>query len=103
MQANAHVRLLPATLPFCASVPSRLSDFYASHLPQLCKGIGLALLATGTSLVASAFARLGIVNTYLGDYFGFTMDKKVTAFPFNVLNSPMYTGASLNFFGAAVR
>lgn len=33
--------------------------------------------------------RLGVVGTYLGDYFGILMEERVTAFPFNVMDDPM--------------
>ena len=37
-----------------------------------------------------------------GDHFGIYLDAKVTSFPFNVLEHPMYTGATLNFLGSAL-
>ena len=66
------------------------------------KLIGKSMVALGFTFVAGAYYRLGIVNTYLGDYFGLLMDERVTAFPFNVLNDPMYTGATISFAGLAV-
>ena len=38
-----------------------------------------------------------------GDHFGIYLDSKVTSFPFNVLEHPMYTGATLNFLGSALK
>ncbi|GMG14015.1 unnamed protein product [[Candida] boidinii] len=45
---------------------------------------------------------LGVTGTYLGDYFGILMDERVTGFPFNVTNNPMYNGSTLCFLGTAL-
>lgn len=104
MQANTNMLLLPLSLShILPSLSPHVQSWYTQNVPLLCKTVGTALMAVGSTLVVSAFARLGVVNTYLGDYFGFTLDKKVTAFPFSVMDSPMYIGATLNFFGAALR
>ncbi|CBZ36635.1 Phospholipid methyltransferase family protein [Leishmania donovani] len=66
------------------------------------RGVGAALMATGTTLVVSSFLRLGITGTYLGDYFGILMDERVTAFPFSHFDNPMYLGATLNFLAASI-
>ena len=42
------------------------------------------------------------VGTYLGDYFGILMSHRVTSFPFNVLENPMYNGSTLCFLGTAL-
>jgi hypothetical protein len=41
-------------------------------------------------------------GTYLGDYFGILMSNRVTGFPFNVLNDPMYIGSALSHLGTAL-
>ena len=41
--------------------------------------------------------------TFVGDYYGILLPAKVTAFPFNVLEHPMYIGAVLNYLGLAIR
>ncbi|KAM5151983.1 phosphatidylethanolamine N-methyltransferase isoform 3-T3 [Mantella aurantiaca] len=64
--------------------------------------IGAALVAMGGVLVISSFLALGFVGTYLGDYFGILMDKKVTGFPFNVMENPMYWGSTANYLGLAL-
>ena len=61
-----------------------------------------ALIASGNVLVLSSMWALGITGTYLGDYFGILMDHRVTTFPFNVTDAPMYYGSALSFFGTAV-
>ncbi|XP_060082845.1 phosphatidylethanolamine N-methyltransferase-like isoform X2 [Ylistrum balloti] len=63
---------------------------------------GYASIWIGTTLVFSSFYSLGFYGTFLGDYFGILMDKKVTGFPFNILDNPMYVGSTLNFLGAAL-
>ncbi|KAF9055309.1 phospholipid methyltransferase [Hymenopellis radicata] len=60
------------------------------------------VFVTGNSLVGTSFLRLGFYGTYLGDYFGILMNGRVTAFPFNVLDNPMYVGSTLCFVGAAL-
>lgn len=74
----------------------------AALVKKALSSAGVALMAAGSSLVLSSFARLGITGTYLGDYFGILMEERVTAFPFNILENPMYVGSTLNFLGAAV-
>ena len=78
-----------------------LDDCHASYSLRSMNIVyfGYAMLAMGAVFVASAYYRLGIVGTYLGDHFGILMDKKVEGFPFNVLAHPMYEGASMIFMG----
>lgn len=52
-------------------------------------------------MVSSTYA-LGIVGTYLGDYFGILMEEPVTRFPFNVTGAPMYYGSAMSFLGTAL-
>uniref|UniRef100_A0A8B9JWC8 Phosphatidylethanolamine N-methyltransferase n=1 Tax=Astyanax mexicanus TaxID=7994 RepID=A0A8B9JWC8_ASTMX len=60
---------------------------------------GAALLAVGSLFVISSFLALGFTGTFLGDYFGILMEQKVTGFPFNVLENPMYWGSTANYLG----
>jgi len=60
------------------------------------------LIVTGNILVLSSMWALGVTGTYLGDYFGILMDHKVTSFPFNVTDAPMYYGSTLSFLGGAI-
>jgi methylene-fatty-acyl-phospholipid synthase len=64
---------------------------------------GTACIAVGLVLVVTSFWRLGITGTYLGDHYGIFMDARVTAFPFSVLENPMYVGAVLAFLGQALQ
>ncbi|ORX50649.1 phospholipid methyltransferase [Piromyces finnis] len=66
------------------------------------KVIGYICLAVGGILVYSSMYTLGIIGTYLGDYFGILMEKRVTGFPFNICDNPMYNGSTLNFLGTAI-
>ncbi|XP_078794153.1 phosphatidylethanolamine N-methyltransferase isoform X3 [Oryzias latipes] len=63
---------------------------------------GVALLGLGTTLVVSSFLALGFTGTFLGDYFGILMDEKVTGFPFNIMENPMYWGSTANYLGLAL-
>jgi phosphatidylethanolamine N-methyltransferase len=63
---------------------------------------GLVSFSVGSILVLSSMWALGITGTYLGDYFGILMEKRVNSFPFNVTNNPMYYGSFLTFLGYAL-
>ena len=84
------------------SKPSSLPWLGEQCSESTLKMIGMGLTGLGMTFVGAAYYRLGIVNTYLGDYFGLLMTERVTAFPFNVLDDPMYTGATLAFLGLGV-
>jgi methylene-fatty-acyl-phospholipid synthase len=45
---------------------------------------------------------LGVTGTYLGDYFGILMKERVTSFPFNVLDNPMYVGSTMVFVATSL-
>ncbi|NXG49066.1 PEMT methyltransferase, partial [Psilopogon haemacephalus] len=60
---------------------------------------GVAILAVGSLFVISSFLALGFIGTFLGDYFGILMEAKVTSFPFNVLDNPMYWGSTAVYLG----
>jgi len=64
--------------------------------------LGSALMALGSILVVTSFLALGFTGTFLGDYFGILMDHKVTGFPFNVTENPMYWGSTANYLGLAL-
>lgn len=56
----------------------------------------------GNILVLSSMWALGVTGTYLGDYFGILMKERVTSFPFNINDNPMYNGLTLCFLGTAL-
>ncbi|GHJ89061.1 hypothetical protein NliqN6_5463 [Naganishia liquefaciens] len=63
---------------------------------------GAALFVVGQVLVVTSIWALGITGTYLGDYFGILMSHRVTSFPFNIMENPMYNGSTLCFLGTAL-
>ncbi|KAF9358647.1 Phosphatidyl-N-methylethanolamine N-methyltransferase [Mortierella sp. NVP85] len=66
------------------------------------QAIGLLLLGVGNIFVLSSMWVLGVTGTYLGDYFGILMEERVTSFPFNVNENPMYNGTVMIFMGTAI-
>ena len=64
--------------------------------------IAFALFGIGQLFVWSSFLRLGITGTFLGDYCGILMDSRVTGFPFNVLDNPMYVGSTMSFLASSL-
>lgn len=76
------------------SVPL-LPEPYATYVP-------VVLFSLGQLFVITSTWALGITGTFLGDYFGILMDHRVTGFPFNVLENPMYVGSTLCFLATAL-
>lgn len=74
-------------------------EFLTSPVVQI---IAWILFIVGSILVGSTYYRLKITGTYLGDYFGILMESRVTGFPFNVLNDPMYDGSSMIYAAQAI-
>lgn len=64
--------------------------------------IPAGLFAVGQTLVLTSTKALGIIGTFLGDYFGILMDHRVEGFPFNILRNPMYVGSTICFAAAAL-
>ncbi|KAL9985593.1 hypothetical protein ACROYT_G008015 [Oculina patagonica] len=64
---------------------------------------GTLLIVIGTVLVLSSTWSLGIIGTFLGDYFGLLLNRRETGFPFNIMNNPMYWGSTMNFLGYSLR
>lgn len=64
--------------------------------------LGLVLLGVGTLFVLSSFFALGFTGTFLGDYFGILKEARVTTFPFNIVDNPMYWGSTANYLGWAI-
>lgn len=69
---------------------------------QVIKALAIATFGFGNVLVLSSMWALGVTGTYLGDYFGILMDHRVTGFPFNINDNPMYNGSTLCFLGTAL-
>ena len=64
--------------------------------------IGVFLACVGTFFVLASFWQLGFYGTFLGDHFGILMSAPVRAFPFSVMDHPMYWGSIIAYFGDAV-
>lgn len=69
---------------------------------QAVKALAIATFGFGNVLVLSSMWALGVTGTYLGDYFGILMSHRVTGFPFNINDNPMYNGSTLCFLGTAL-
>ncbi|XP_041085759.1 phosphatidylethanolamine N-methyltransferase isoform X2 [Polyodon spathula] len=63
---------------------------------------GLAILGIGCLFVFSSYYALGFTGTFLGDHFGILKKEKVTGFPFNVMDNPMYWGSTANYLGITI-
>ena len=61
--------------------------------------IGGIMVILGGSLVIGSFYRLGLRGLYFGDHFGFFFKEKVTAFPYDMFESPQYVGTIMIHFG----
>ncbi|KAI8976429.1 phospholipid methyltransferase-domain-containing protein [Pilobolus umbonatus] len=68
----------------------------------LVKLISVGLFIAGNTLVLSSMWALGVTGTYLGDYFGILMKERVTGFPFNICDNPMYIGSTCTFLATAL-
>ncbi|KAG0034326.1 Phosphatidyl-N-methylethanolamine N-methyltransferase [Podila clonocystis] len=66
------------------------------------KALAYVLFGVGNIFVLSSMYVLGVTGTYLGDYFGILMEERVTSFPFNVNENPMYNGTVMIFLGTAM-
>lgn len=69
---------------------------------DIVKPLAVVLFGVGNVLVLTSMYALGVTGTYLGDYFGILMNERVTGFPFNVSNNPMYHGSTLCFLASAL-
>ena len=72
----------------CAPMENPIFDF-----------IGYILIAVGAIFVISSSWKLGFFCSFMGDYFGILLDERVTGFPFNILEDPMYVGSGMVYLG----
>lgn len=61
--------------------------------------LGWIFVCIGAILVISSAYRLGFFCSFMGDYFGVLLEKRVTGFPFNIVDDPMYVGSGLVYLG----
>lgn len=85
---------------YLAALAESSTSLNLLHLPH--RELGSALFGLGNMLVVSSMYALGVTGTYLGDYFGILMSERVTGFPFNVTDNPMYWGSTISFLGTAL-
>jgi phosphatidylethanolamine N-methyltransferase len=64
--------------------------------------LGYAIVLFGLIFVYLAYYRLGIHGIYYADYFGILFKEKVTAFPYNITDNPLYIGSTSLFLGLAI-
>lgn len=64
--------------------------------------VGYTFVVLGAVLVLTSSWQLGFFCTFLGDYFGILLDNKVTEFPFNIVEDPMYWGSFMIHVGASL-
>ena len=64
--------------------------------------LGAVLFTAGIMLVVISNNKLGLLGTHMGDHFGIFLDAKITSFPFNILENPMYTGSFMGMLGFAI-
>ncbi|KAF8671955.1 Phosphatidyl-N-methylethanolamine N-methyltransferase [Rhizoctonia solani] len=104
--------LLPGNVPRrnrvssfpCHRYHNALKEQPASDLinPAIAKPLAAVLFVVGQTFVLTSTWALGITGTFLGDYFGILMSERVTGFPFNVVENPMYVGSTMCFAATAL-
>ena len=65
--------------------------------------VGYIFVVLGAVLVLTCTWQLGFFCTFLGDYFGILLDSKVTEFPFNIVEDPMYWGSFMIHMGTSLQ
>lgn len=78
-------------------------DYLSESTVSYMKIIGTLCIIGGLTMTISSMFRLGITGTYLGDYFGMLKSSRVTSFPYNIVDNPMYVGSTIAFLGLATR
>ncbi|XP_072032538.1 phosphatidylethanolamine N-methyltransferase-like [Amphiura filiformis] len=102
--------LLAGTIFFLGTIRLRRYQLVIESHPQwallvdniYAQYIAYAFILFGSVLILASFYALGLFGTYLGDYFGILMKERVTCFPFNIMDNPMYWGTVLDYLGSAI-
>ena len=87
---------------FVRVVKNQLKTEYFDDHYIILEIIGYLILVCGFHLVIFAYYRLGIHGIYYGDYFGVLCKEMVTAFPFSILENPLYVGSTMMFLGTSI-
>lgn len=69
---------------------------------RMVEALGYLIVTAGAVLVITSAWKLGFFVSFMGDYFGLLLSDKVTGFPFNVVNDPMYFGSGLIYLGLSL-
>ncbi|KAJ3352785.1 Phosphatidyl-N-methylethanolamine N-methyltransferase [Allomyces javanicus] len=80
-----------------------IKDQPVKRFGRVAFAVGTLCLGGGNLLVLWSIWQLGVTGAFFGDYFGIVMKERVTAFPFNTMDHPMYIGSTLCFLGTALR
>ncbi|XP_786646.3 phosphatidylethanolamine N-methyltransferase [Strongylocentrotus purpuratus] len=89
----------------------RFNTFYHAVTPQeswplidhmVIRTIGQVLTASGVVMATWAIVALNFYGYGFADSFDILMEERVTSFPFNVFNNPMYLGSTLEYVGASL-
>jgi len=65
--------------------------------------VGWLLIIVGAVLVIASSYKLGFFCSFMGDYFGILLNERISGFPFNVVDDPMYWGSALIYLGIALK
>ena len=85
---------------FFLTVLQNKDQYYTSYYFNYL--MGTLLFTIGVILVITSTKKLGFLCTHMGDHFVIFLDEKVTTFPFNILNNPMYIGGAMSMFGTSI-
>ena len=103
LEGMRHTALQLPQFPYeCLPIWLRHHLSYAS-VHAATRATAYFLAAAGGVLVVASFVQLGFFGTFLGDYFGMLLPTRVTGFPFNVLEHPMYDGSTILFASQALQ
>ena len=94
--------LLGLLRDYLFTVAIKNQPIYDTEYALFVRVLSVVISAIGSIFVASSMYALGIHGTYLGDHFGIIKSERVTGFPFNVVEHPMYYGSTMVFLGTAI-
>lgn len=78
--------------------------FYLSDSLDTIVGIlSTVFMIVGFIINVGSYWQLGIHGIYYADYFGVLMDSKVTDFPYNILDNPLYLGSEILFYSISFK
>lgn len=90
----------PSDAICCTCAPAGRALSYLQVLPDLTLGPSSAMVSPGDTDCPVTLPCCPASST--GDYFGILKEARVTTFPFNIVDNPMYWGSTANYLGWAV-